>query len=156
MEEQEIKQKCLKLMETADAVYLSTIDENDFPQTRAMVNLRNKQQFQDIAKMFAGHEEDFLVYMTTDTASGKFKQIQANPKASVYFCDPKEIKGLLLIGEVEVVTDRDIKHRLWHDDWKIYYPSGPDGPEYNILALRPKQARCWFVPMPAPFEFKLK
>ena len=156
MEEKEIKQMCLKLMETADAVYLSTIDENDFPQTRAMVNLRNKQQFQDIAKVFAGHEDDFLVYMTTDTASGKYKQIQANPKASVYFCDPKEIKGLLLIGEVEVVIDRDIKHRLWQDDWKIYYPSGPDGPEYNILALLPKQVRCWFVPMPAPFEFKLK
>jgi general stress protein 26 len=156
MEEKELKQKCLSLMQQAEAVYLSTVDSDGYPQTRAMVNLRNKQQYQDLEDIFAADEDDFLIYMTTDTASGKFKQIQANPKASVYFCDPKEIKGLLLVGEIEVVTDKDIKRKLWRDDWKIYYPSGPDGPEYTILALRPKQATCWFVPMPAPAELKLK
>ena len=156
MEEKQLKQECLKLMETAEATYLSTIDSNGYPQTRAMINLRNKQQFQDIEDLFEADKDDFLIYMTTDTASGKFKQIQVNPKASVYFCDPKEYKGLMLVGLIEVVTDMDIKQKLWKDDWKIHYPSGPDGPEYNILALRPKQARCWFVPMPAPVELKLK
>ena len=143
-------------METAEVAYLSTIDSDGFPQIRAMVNLRNKEQFSDLASTFEKHKEDFLIYMTTDTASAKFKQIKANPKVSVYFCDPKQIRGLMLIGEVEIVTDVGIKNQLWRDDWKIHYPSGVDGPEYNILRLSPMYVKCWFVPMPEPVEFKLK
>ncbi len=75
---------------------------------------------------------------------------------SFYFCDPKQIRGLMLIGEVEIVTDVGIKNQLWRDDWKIHYPSGVDGPEYNILRLSPMYVKCWFVPMPEPVEFKLK
>lgn len=156
MNESEIKQECIKLMETTDVAYLSTIDSNGFPQIRAMVNLRNKKQFPNLACEFIEHQDDFLIYMTTDTASVKFKQIIANPKVSVYFCDSKQIRGLMLVGELEVVTDKDIKKRFWQDDWKIHYPSGVDGPEYNILRLSPMHAKCWFLPMPEPVEFKLK
>ena len=45
MEEKELKHGCLKLMETAEVVYLSTIDSDHFPEIRGMVNLRNKEQF---------------------------------------------------------------------------------------------------------------
>ncbi len=51
MEEKELKQECLNLTETAEAVYLSTIDENGFPQTRSMLNLRNTEQFANLVKM---------------------------------------------------------------------------------------------------------
>ncbi len=155
MEEKEAKQECIKLMETADAAYLATIDSDGFPQIRAMVNLRNKEQFSELTTVFEGHEEDFLIYMTTDTASEKFKQIKANPKVSVYFCNPQQIQGLLLTGEIEVVTDLDIKKQLWQDDWKIHYPGGFDSPEYNILCLKPRIMKFWSVPMPKPVEFKL-
>jgi len=156
MEEKELKQECLKLMETVDAAYFGTIDSDGFPQIRAMVNLRNKEQFSGLISAFEGHEEDFLIYMTTDTASDKFKQIKANPKASVYFCNPQQIQGLMLTGEIEVVTDMNIKKQLWQDDWTIYYPSGLDGPEYNILCLKPSVVKFWSAPMPKPVEFKLK
>ena len=155
MEEKELKQECLKLMETADVTYLSTVDSNGFPQTRAMVNLRNKEQFSDLADVFKGHEEDFMIYMTTDNASKKFKQIGENSKVSVYFCNSKQIQGLLLIGEVEVVADINIKRQLWQEGWKVHYPSGVDGPEYNILRLLPKSAEYWAVPMPEVVEFEI-
>lgn len=156
MQEKELKQKCLGLMETAEVVYFSTVDDEGFPQTRAMANLRNKVQFQDLVDVFEEHKEDFLIYLTTDAASGKFKQIKANMKVSVYFCNSKQLMGLMLTGVIEVVTDQDIKKRLWQDDWKVYYPRGVDGPEYNILSLRPVIARCWFAPMPKPFTLKLQ
>ena len=155
MERDELSPKCVELMGTADAAYLSTVDTEGYPQTRAMVNLRNRQQFPGLTGVVAEDEDDLAVYMTTDTASGKFQQIKANPKASVYFCDPKEFRGLLLIGQIEVVTDKAIKHKLWQDAWKVHYPGGPDGPEYNIIRLRPVMARCWFAPMPGPVEFTL-
>ena len=155
MEQNEIKQGSIKLMETADVAYLSTVDSNGFPQTRAMVNLRNKEQFSGLVDVFKGHEEDFMIYMTTDNVSKKFKQIGENSKVSVYFCDPKQIQGLLLTGEVEVVTDNTIKRQLWQEDWKVHYPGGIDGPEYNILRLLPKNAEYWAVPMPEVTEFNI-
>ena len=118
-------------------------------------DINDKILLLDLTSAFEGHEEDLLIYMTTDTASGKFEQIKANPKASVYFCDPKQIKGLLLVGEIEVITDMAIKRQLWQDDWKVYYPGGVDGPEYNILRLLPKHIKYWAVPMPKPVEMKL-
>ena len=127
MEEKELKPECVKLMETADVAYLSTVDSDGFPQTRAMVNLRNKEQYSDLVSVFEEHQEDLLIYVTTDTASDKFKQIKENPKVSFYFCNPQKIQGLLLVGEMELVTDMDIKKQLWHDDWKIHYPNGFDG-----------------------------
>jgi general stress protein 26 len=155
MIEKEMKQKCLKLMETADAAYFSTIDSDGFPQTGAMVNFRNKEQFSDLTSTFEGHEEDFLIYLTTDTASDQFKQIKANPKVSVYFCNPQQIQGLILTGEIEVVTDMDIKKQLWQDGWKVYFPGGVEGPEYNVLRLKPASLEFWSVPMPKPVKFKL-
>ncbi len=155
MNEKELKQECLKLMETADVTYLSTVDSNGFPQTRAMVNLRNKEQFSDLVDVFKGHEEDFMIYMTTDNASKKFKQIGENSKVSVYFCNSKQIQGLLLTGEVEVVADNTIKRQLWQEGWKVHYPGGVDGPEYNILRLLPKSAEYWAVPMPEVVEFEI-
>jgi general stress protein 26 len=155
MEQNEIKQKCIKLMKTADVAYLSTINKDDFPEIRAMVNLRNEEQYPNLVNIFEEHKEDFLIYMTTDTASTKFKQITENPKASVYFCNPKDIQGLMLVGEVEVVTDKKIKKQLWQDDWKVHYPDGVDGSEYNILRLLPIYVKCWFMPMPEPVEINL-
>ena len=121
-----------------------------------MVNLRNKEQYSDLTSAFEEHQEDMLIYVTTGTSSDKFKQIKANPKVSVYFCNPQQIQGLMLTGEIEVVTDMDIKKQLWQDDWKIHYPGGPEGSEYNILCLKPSGVKFWSIPMPESIEFKLR
>lgn len=155
MEENEIKQKCLELIGTVGVSYLGTIDDKGFPQIRAMTNLRDKSLYPGLAAVFEGHQDDFLVYMPTAAASAKFAHIEANPNVSVYFCDAEGMRTLLLIGRMEVVTDKDIKRQLWQDDWKIHFPDGVDGPEYNILRLLPTSAKCWFMPMPEPAEFKL-
>ena len=65
-----------EIMETADVAYLSTIDPGGYPHTRAMFNLRNPAWFPKQAPLFRGHEEDFFVYLTTNTASWKI--IEAN------------------------------------------------------------------------------
>lgn len=150
MEEKELKQECLKLMETADAAYLATIDSNGFPQIRVMANLRNKEQSPGLAEVFAKHNEDFLIYLTTCESTSKVKQIKANPKASVYYCKLKESLGLMLAGQIEVITDENLKKELWQDWWLDYYPDK----KYTLLCLLPYFAKGWFKE--GPFEFKLK
>ncbi|MHC4336127.1 MAG: pyridoxamine 5'-phosphate oxidase family protein, partial [Planctomycetota bacterium] len=82
MNEKELKQECLKLMEAAEAAYLSTIDGDGFPQTRVMGNLRNAEQYSGLTGVFSEHNEDFLIYLTTSASSAKMEQIKVNPKVS--------------------------------------------------------------------------
>jgi phosphatidylethanolamine-binding protein (PEBP) family uncharacterized protein len=58
-------------MRIAEAAYVTTIDPDGFPQTRAMFNLRRKEQFPGLASLFKDHQYDFLVYFTTNTSSLK-------------------------------------------------------------------------------------
>jgi general stress protein 26 len=80
-------------------------------------------------------------------------QINANPKVSVYFCNPGKFHGLMLGGKIEVVKDADLKKQIWQDGWEIYYPGGVDDPEYTILRLLPAFAKGWYKE--GPFEFEL-
>ena len=55
----------------------------------------------------------------------------------MYFCDPDQIIGFMLGGEIEIVTDPQLKRRIWQDGWTMYYPNGPEGPEYGRDQARP-------------------
>ncbi|MHC4156644.1 MAG: pyridoxamine 5'-phosphate oxidase family protein [Planctomycetota bacterium] len=153
MNEKELKQECLKLMEAAEAAHLSTIDSNGFPHTRIMGNLRNKEQCRIAEELFKQHDDDFLIYMLTGHSSEKMRQIRANPKVSVYFCNSAEFHTLLLVGNAEEIDDLDLKKRIWQDEWKMHWPGGPEDTEFIILKLLPDSAKGWYKE--GPFEFTL-
>ena len=157
MEEKEPKQACLDLMEKVDVVYLSTVDVNGFPHTRIMSNLRDKKQHPKLAKMFEQHKEDFLIYMVTSSSSAKMQQIRANPKVSVYLAVytevPSDFQCLMLCGEIEEVSDQQLKKQLWQADWEMFWKGGVDDPEYTVLQLTPAFARGGYKE--SPFEFEL-
>lgn len=153
MNEQEARRLSLELMEIAEAAYVTTIDPDGFPQTRAMFNLRRKEQFPGLYELFKKHKDDFLVYLTTNTSSGKIAHIRENPKVAIYYCKPSEWRGLLLAGEIEIVTDKKIKEEIWQEGWEMYYPGGPDDPDHTVLCLRPMLARYYHQLNFANFSF---
>jgi len=154
MEKEEAKILSLELMETAEAVYLNTIDKDGFPNTRALFNLRNKEQYPGLVELFQKHRDDLLIYFSTNTSSRKVQQIRANPAVSVFYCNPKKFHGLMLAGKIEIVADPEIKKALWQEGWEKYYPNGVDDPDFTILRLSPIFARGWY--QFGPFEFTLK
>ncbi len=154
MEEKEAKRVSLELVEIVQDAYFSTVDGDGFPQTRVMGNLRNKEQCQIAEELFAGHDEDFLIYMLTGHSSDKMQQIRANSKVCVYFCNSAEFHTLLLVGNAEEIDDPDLKKRIWQDEWKIHWPGGAEDPEFIILKLLPEWAKGWYKE--GPFEFDLK
>ena len=143
MNENEARQLSLEFMEIAEAAYVTTIDHNGFPQTRAMFNLRRKKQFPGLSELFKEHRDDFLIYFTTNTSSSKIDHIRKNPRVSVYYCKPSEWRGLMLSGEIEIVTDKEIKKAIWQEGWEMYYPGGPHDPDHTVLRLFPKFANYY-------------
>ena len=153
MDEKGLKQVCLNLMETADAIYLSTIGSDGFPHTRMMGNLRNKQENPTCARFLEPDKNDFVVYLVTGQSSVKMQQIRANPKVSAYFCKPAEFHTLMLRGQVQEITDQEFKKELWQDGWEIHWPGGAESFEFVVLKLSPTIAKGWYKE--GPFEFKL-
>jgi len=144
MDLEEMKSVCLKLLEESEAAYLTTIDEKGFPHTRAMLNLRRPSQFPSLVGLFREHTDEWLIYFSTNTASEKIRHIRANPLVSVYYCVPREYRGVMLGGSMEIVADRSIKQALWQNNWNLYYPQGVDDPDYAVLHLFPAFAKGWY------------
>ncbi len=140
---EEVKRSGLKLMEESKAAYLTTIDSDGFPITRAMFNLRNKEQFPEFSKLFQNQQNKFTIFISTNTSSSKVAHLSKNPKMCVYFCDSKDFKGFMLGGLVEIVDDIELKRKIWLDWWTRYYPEGVEDPDYTLLRLEPKNARYY-------------
>lgn len=144
MEIEEVKKLSLDLIETSKATYLTTIDKEGYPITRAMFNLRNKEQFPEFSEFFAEQDNEFIIYISTNTSSSKVNHIKENPKISVYFCDPEDFLGVMFGGEAEIIEDLKLKEKIWLDWWTKYYPEGLEDPDYTLFKLNPKNARFYY------------
>ena len=144
MELEEAKKMSLELMDTSKAAILTTIDSDGNPITRAMFNLRNKEQFPEFSEFFGGLDNQFEIYISTNTSSTKISHINKNPKICVYYCDPLSFKGVSFNGEVEIIDDMNIKSKIWLDWWTRYYFEGLEDPDYSLLRLRPKTAEFYY------------
>jgi len=136
------KQKeCLEMMEKSSFVDLTTIDSTGFPSTRAMLNLRNREQYPHLVKMYGEEKNPLTVYMTTNTSSEKVKEITENGKACLYFCEAGSFHGILLQGTIEHITDKEIRKRVWQKGWEIYYPKGDE--DYSVLRFVPNKLKSY-------------
>jgi len=133
--------KCLKVMETLSFVDLTTIDKDGFPSTRAMLNLRNKQEYPHLIALYESEQNPLTVYLTTNTSSEKFAEIQQNNKACLYYCEARSFYGILLQGTVGIVTDNELRRKAWQKGWEIYYPAGDS--DYTLLRFIPNKLKVY-------------
>ena len=142
--EKEVKNQCLELIETSKAAYLTTVDSDGNPITRAMFNLRNKEQFPEFSDFFKNQDNEFSIYISTNTSSSKVTHIKNNPAINVYFCDPEDFKGVMLGGKAQIVENKKLKQKIWLDWWTRYYPKGVEDPDYTLLMLNPMNLRYYY------------
>jgi len=64
-------------------------------------------------------------------------------KASIYFCDAKGFKGMMLRGTMEVLTDAASKEMIWHNGDTEYYPGGVTDPNYCVLKFTATDGRFY-------------
>jgi len=143
MSEKELREMCLQTINAAWPAYLTTVDAEGFPQTRAMFNLRNEVRFPKLVSLFQKQSNEFTIIFSTNTSSTKISDMEENPKVAVYYCLPESWRGVMLGGEIEIVHDLELKKNLWHDGWERYYPSGFDDPDHSVVRLYPTIARGW-------------
>jgi general stress protein 26 len=138
-----IRRACVEVMQVSEAVYVTTLDEEGGPVTRAMFNLRRKEQFPSVVHVFDGHDEDLLVLLSTNTSSAKVRHVTRDPRVSLYYCIPHTFHGVMLGGRVSFESDLALKHAVWQEGWETYFPTGVEDPDFTLLSLRPTRARGW-------------
>ena len=104
-----VKELIAQMADKLPIAYISSVDQDGFPWTKAMLKPRKREGI----KAF---------YFTTNTFSIRVAQYKANPKASIYFCDAKGFKGMMLRGTMEVLTDAASKEMIWRDFYSDFYP----------------------------------
>lgn len=118
------------LIDKQGVSFISSIDEEGFPNTKAMLPPRKREGI----KTF---------YFTTNTSSMRVSQYQENPKACIYFCDRRFFRGAMLSGTVEVLTDNKSKEMIWQDGDTMYYPKGVTDPDYCVLRFTAIKGRFY-------------
>ncbi len=117
--DENIKLQIKNLIETSEVSYLGSLDENGYPNIKAMMNIQND-------RLFTHYYSTFLYAQRT-------KQYQERPKACIYMSTLEDPKGLMLVGEMSVLTDRFSKELFWREGFEVYYPDGPKTENYCIL-----------------------
>jgi general stress protein 26 len=114
--------KIKKFIDKQKVAFICSIDNENYPNMKAMLKPRK----------IVGLKE---FYFSTNTSSMRVKQYQNNPNASIYFYHKGLIKyvGVMLIGKMEVLTDQEIKSKLWKTGDTIFYKKGVTDPDYCIL-----------------------
>lgn len=124
MNNENIINKSLYLMNSCKFAMVGSNGEDGFPNIKAMIKIETE----GINK----------IWFSTNTSSERVAQFRVNPKASVYFTDLDKWTGLMLVGNMEVLEDPEIKQRFWSDGCEMYYPLGVTDPDYCILCFTAK------------------
>jgi general stress protein 26 len=118
------------LIEKQNVVFLSSVDENGFPNTKAMLPPCKREGI----KTFYWH---------TNSPSMRVRQYRNNPKACIYFCDKRFFRGVMLKGTMEVMDDKKIKKEMWKDEYAVYYKGGKDDGDFIILKFTAESGRYY-------------
>ena len=119
-----------RMADQAKTVFLSYIDSQGFPATRAMLPPREREGIR-------------VFWFSTNTSSQKVSAFRENPKGSVYFVDRRFFRGASLSGAVEVLEDPESKERLWRMGDVMYYPRGVTDPDYCVLKFTAERGRFY-------------
>jgi general stress protein 26 len=118
------------LIDKVSVSFIGSVDNDGFPNMKAMLPPRKRDGIKHL-------------YFTTNTSSMRVGQFRENSKASLYFCDKHNFKGVMLIGTMEVLEDSYSKEMIWHEGDTLYYPLGVTDPDYCVLKFTAHSGRFY-------------
>lgn len=82
--------------------------------------------------------------------------VQANPRVSVVYADPKQDCYVSASGHAEVVQDLQRQKQLWNTFAQAWFPGGDDDPALRMLHVDIDVAEYWDVKQSKPVQlFKM-
>lgn len=118
------------LIDKQGVAYIASISQDGFPNMKAMLPPRKREGIRTF-------------YFTTNTSSMRVAQYRQNPSASIYFCDKRFFRGVMLVGQMQVLEDAQTKQMIWREGDTMYYPGGVTDPDYCVLKFVAQSGRYY-------------
>lgn len=121
----------LSFLRSRPVAVIASVDGEGYPNAKAMLSPR----------LIEGN----VLWFSTNTSSMRVVQYRQNPKACVYFFRKGlfRYRGVMIVGEMEVLEDQPSKDRLWRRGDTVYYPKGQEDPDYCVLRFTAKRGRMY-------------
>lgn len=124
IKKKEIREIAREIMIAAKNCALITVD------SLGIANVRTMDPFLP--------EDNFTVFMGTNSKSLKVKQIRDNNKVTLYYFDPKSVSYITLQGTAEIVNEQKMKEKYWKTAWENFYKNSKT--DYLLIKFTPKKA----------------
>jgi len=118
------------LIDKQGIAFIGSVDQDGFPNMKAMLPPRKREGIREF-------------WFTTNTSAERTAQYKANKNASIYFYDKRFFRGVMLIGEMEVLEDAVTKEMIWQDGDTKYYSGGVADPDYCVLKFTARKGRYY-------------
>jgi general stress protein 26 len=82
-------------------------------------------------------DNDMVVWFGTNPLSRKVKEIERDPRVTLYYFDHKLQGYATILGRARLVDDPEEKRVRWKDDWKEFYPDR--NKDYLLIAVIPER-----------------
>ncbi|MEY8338379.1 pyridoxamine 5'-phosphate oxidase family protein [Lachnospiraceae bacterium 62-35] len=118
------------LIDKQKVSFIASVSEEGFPNVKAMLPPRKRVGIKEF-------------WFTTNTSSMRAAQYRKNPSASIYFCNKRFFRGVMLVGTMEVLEDSNSKQMIWQENDTMYYPRGVTDPDYCVLKFTAQNGRYY-------------
>jgi general stress protein 26 len=112
-----------EIMEAARYCGLVTFDESGDPRVRTM------DPFPP--------DEDWSIWMGTNRESRKVRDIEADPRVTLYYYSPDHVGYVAVYGSAVFVDDPEEKTSRWKEEWEPLYPDRDA--QYLLIHVIPKR-----------------
>jgi general stress protein 26 len=118
------------LIDHQKIAFIASVDADGFPNMKAMNSPRKREGLH-------------VFWFSTNMSSERVSQYRENSNSSIYFCDRRFFRGVMLKGRMEVLEDAEIKQERWEVGDKMYYPKVVTDPDYCVLKFTAVSGRYY-------------
>lgn len=89
-------------------------------------------------------EPDCDVWFVSAMDTNKIREMQAHPQVGVIYFRDRDKAYVSLSGKARLSQDRALIHEKWKEDWRAWFPDGPDQANICMIKVDVEQAEWWF------------
>ncbi len=112
-------------IEAAQTCFLITVGQEGLPSARVMAPFPP--------------ESDFTIWMGARPRARKIREIAKDNRAVLGYSHAADGAYLSVAGTVTVVDCLDARRRYWIEDFRAFWPDGPEGDDYVLLKFVPSR-----------------
>lgn len=90
--------------------------------------------------------KDGLLWFFTEKDAQKVAEILANNQVGLGYSDPGGAVYVTVAGKASLVTDQAKIKDLWREDFRGFFPKGPEDPNVALLSVEIESGEYWDTP----------